>query len=78
MTGREGDRIDTLRLEVHGQMSVLRTDLQAEIGSLRTEIAPAIEFYRTIVGLGRFLKWGVGLGASVVTIVAGLHMFDLW
>lgn len=66
------------------QLAAIRQELLEEIAGLRSEIQPAVNFYNSllrfgeaIADAGRFLKWGVGVGAGVATIFGALRLFDV-
>lgn len=59
-----------------------------EVQSLRNEVRPAVAFYARLIeagddlrgflrGLGRFIKYGTAVGASVVTILGGLRLLGV-
>lgn len=59
-------------------------ELRQEWTLFRDEMAPAIELAanlaiagRAIAASARFVKWGVGVGAAVVTMAVGLSALGL-
>jgi hypothetical protein len=80
VTGSEQVTINELARQVR--------EYHEEVTGLRTEVGPAIAFYTRTVetiddakqlgrGLGRALKYGTAVGASLVTIFAGLRVMGV-
>lgn len=59
------------------QLTALETRLTTKIDDLDDKFSPALEFYQQIAGLGKFIKWGVGIGAGFTTILGGLHILGI-
>lgn len=73
MTGPEKDEISQLREELSAEIRALREAVQPAI-RLTSALARITELVADVgQSLGRFIRWGVGIGAGLVTIILGLR-----
>jgi hypothetical protein len=52
-------------------------EYHADLQAFKEEVRPALVFYAQFLGVGRFAKWGVGIGAGLATIAASLRVIGL-
>jgi hypothetical protein len=82
MTGSEQITLARFREDVGVEFKAVREELQQSRTDLRKELreefGPALDFYHTVNSVGRALKWGVGIGASIVTIMGGLKVMGVF
>lgn len=72
MTGPEKDEIAQLREELSSEIRALRQAVEPAI-RLTSALARISEITADVAqGLGRFVRFGVGIGAGMVTIILGL------
>ena len=80
MTPAEQITLRRFREETASEFAAVRSEFRDAMTQQRLDFAPALEFYDRVntIGhglqsVGRFMKWGAGIGASVVIIIGGLH-----
>ena len=85
MTPGEQVTLREFRQEVKDEFAAIRNEFRFAQTQQAADFAPALDFYNRVntvtQGLsrvGRFVKWGAGLGASVVVIVGGLHSLGVF
>jgi hypothetical protein len=69
MSPSENAAIAALSAEIRGY--------HADLIEFRERAEPALAFYASIVGVSRFLKWGVGIGAGIATIFGSLRVLGV-
>lgn len=81
MTGPEAVDIRAMKAEL---LEAIRDEVGHELQSLREEMVPAMRLAAVFARLGEavadilhVIKWGTGVGASVVAIIAGLRVLGI-
>lgn len=66
------------------ELADFKEEVRIELNALREAVAPAVHLANVIARIGdvvadagRFIKWGVGVGAGIVTIILGLRALGL-
>jgi hypothetical protein len=77
--------LETFQEQTVAEFKAIRREFHGALDRQQKAFGPALAFYERVnnitLGLrdvGRFAKWGAGVGASVVIIVGGLHGLGIW